>query len=154
MQIRQLRFSALSEQQLSSLAERLAPLLHANDFLAFYGDLGAGKTTFIRALAAGLGIDNVTSPTFTIVQEHEGVFPFFHFDAYRLADAEELYAIGFNDYLQRGGIIAMEWCENVVAALPHDRLEIHICGSGLQERDIKLIACSPRFSSVLEALQS
>ncbi len=150
--MRCLHFSALSEEALTSLAQKLSAHLQPGDFLAFFGDLGAGKTTFIRAMAAELGIHDISSPTFTIVQEHKGKLPFFHFDAYRLADAEELYAIGFEDYQRRGGVIAMEWCENVAPALPTDRLEIRISGSGMDARDIKLIACSPRYSPVLEAL--
>ncbi len=152
--MRHLRFSSLSEDNISELAEKLALQLKANDFLAFFGDLGAGKTTFIRALANALGITDVTSPTFTIVREHDGKLPLFHFDAYRLADADELYAIGFDDYLKRNGIIAMEWCENVPSALPCDRLEIHIAGSGDEGRNVELIACSPRFTPVLEALRT
>ena len=152
--MRHLQFSALCEEELTALAQKLAAFLEPYDFLAFYGDLGAGKTTFIRAMAEKLGIEDVTSPTFTLVQEHAGKLPFFHFDAYRLADAEELYAIGFIDYLKRGGVIAMEWCENVPSALPAERLEIHISGSGAQGRDIKFIACSPRYTHILEALSS
>ena len=87
--------------------------------VAFTGDLGAGKTAFVRGLARGLGIaDRVTSPTFTIVNEYEGGrLPLFHFDMYRLGSADELYDIGWEDYLARGGVCAVEWSEIVRDAL-------------------------------------
>lgn len=143
----------LSESEMCSIASSLASMLVGGDFLAFYGDLGAGKTTFIRALADSIGIRDISSPTFTIVQEHQGRFPFFHFDAYRLSDSDELYAIGFEDYLNRNGIIAMEWCENVTDALPPERLEIHISGSGSEARELRFVALSPRYCKILEAIR-
>ena len=87
-----------------ALAEKLSP----GDVLAFHGDLGAGKTVFVRGLAAGLGLDaRVTSPTFTIVNEYEGKIPLFHFDMYRLSGSDDLFEIGWEDYLTRGGICAV-----------------------------------------------
>ncbi len=79
-----------------------------------------------------MGIQDIQSPTFTIVREHrDGRLPLFHFDAYRLGSGEELYAIGYEDYLAQQGVVVMEWCENVPEALPAQRLEIHLTGSGL-----------------------
>ena len=87
--------------------------------MAFTGDLGAGKTAFTRGIARGLGIgDRVTSPTFAIVNEYEGGrLPLFHFDMYRLTSSDELFDIGWEDYLARGGVCAVEWSENVADAL-------------------------------------
>ena len=98
-----------------ALAERLTP----GTILAYRGDLGAGKTAFTRGLARGLGAaDMVTSPTYTIVNEYlSGRMPLFHFDMYRLGSAEELFDIGWEDYLERGGVCAVEWSENVAEAL-------------------------------------
>jgi len=142
----------LNEAAVCAVAQRVARGLFSGAFVALYGDLGAGKTTFTRALAGELGIHDVQSPTFTIVREHEGALPLFHFDAYRLADADELYAIGFEDYLARGGAIVMEWCENVPEALPKERLEIHISGSGMEERALRLKATGERYARILEGL--
>lgn len=101
------------------LGARLAALLRAGDVIAYLGDLGAGKTAFTRGLARGLGIEEpVTSPTYTIVNEYpQGRLPLFHFDMYRLRDPEELFDLGWEDYLSRGGVCAVEWSENVREAL-------------------------------------
>lgn len=144
------RFPSLDESGLAAFARSLAPRLAPGDFLAFFGGLGAGKTSFVRALGEAMGIGDVASPTFTIVQEHDGALPLFHFDAYRLADAEELYGIGFEDYLRRGGIIAMEWSENVPEALPEARLELHLAHAGKDARSLCLRAFGTRYESLLE----
>ena len=96
--------------------------------VAFTGDLGAGKTAFTRGLAKGLDIpDRVTSPTFTIVNEYEGGrLPLFHFDMYRLSSADELFDIGWEDYLARGGVCAVEWSENVKEALDRHTIWVEI----------------------------
>ena len=110
-----------------ALGSRLAKVLHPGDVLAYFGDLGAGKTAFTRGLAAGLGcVGRVTSPTFTIVNEYEGPVPLFHFDMYRLGDSDELFDIGWEDYLVRGGICAVEWSERVTDAIPEDAVTVTI----------------------------
>lgn len=102
--------------------------LEPGTVIAFTGDLGAGKTAFVRGLARGLGItERVTSPTFTIVNEYEGGrLPLFHFDMYRLGSADELFDIGWEDYLARGGVCAVEWSENVSDALEEGCLRVDI----------------------------
>lgn len=149
----QRRYSGLHQTELSTLAQSLARGLFPGAFLALFGDLGAGKTTFVKALAKELGVEDVQSPTFTIVREHrEGSLALFHFDAYRLSGSEELFAIGFGDYLSQGGVIAMEWCENVPEALPNERLEIHFKGSGEEPRQLEFIAYGPTHAHLLEVL--
>ena len=108
-----------SPEQTELLGKKLAELLRPGDVIAYYGDLGAGKTAFTRGLAAGLGIrEAVTSPTYTIVNEYlSGRMPLFHFDMYRLSSSEEIFDIGWEDYLARGGVCAVEWSENVEDAL-------------------------------------
>ena len=123
-----------SEAETEAVGEALAETLAPGTVIAFTGDLGAGKT----ALARGLGIrDRVTSPTFTIVNEYEGArLPLFHFDMYRLENSDELFDIGWEDYLRRGGICAVEWSEKVADALT-DALRIDIRrGAGDNERVI------------------
>ena len=118
-----MEFISDSARQTEQLAEKLALKLQAGDVIAFYGGLGAGKTAFIRGLAAGLGAsDAVTSPTYTIVNEYlTGRLPLFHFDMYRLSSGDELFDIGWEDYLQRGGVCAVEWTENVEDAVEPTR---------------------------------
>lgn len=129
-----------------AVGSRLFP--HA--FIAFFGGLGAGKTTMTKGIAAALGIDGILSPTFTIVRRHEGTLALDHFDAYRIEDADELTAIGYDDYLAGDGVIVMEWCENVPDALPEKRLEIHIKGSGSDPREITFRSFGEEYDALLE----
>lgn len=111
-----------------ALGMALAKQLRAGSIIAYLGDLGAGKTAFTRGLAQGLGCTGrVTSPTFTIVNEYEGALPLFHFDMYRLNDADELFDIGWDDYLNRGGVCAVEWSERIRSELPTDTITVTIC---------------------------
>ena len=115
---------AETEEAGETLARRLTP----GAVVAFTGDLGAGKTAFIRGLARGLGVEErVTSPTFTIVNEYlGGRVPLFHFDLYRLGSADELYDIGWEDYLARGGVCAVEWSEHMGDALEPEAIRVDI----------------------------
>lgn len=112
-------FYTNSPEQTEAIGQKMAAFLRPGDVIAFYGDLGAGKTAFTRGLAGGLEIsDRITSPTYTIVNEYpDGRLPLFHFDMYRLHDADDLFDIGWEDYLARGGVCAVEWSENVEEAL-------------------------------------
>lgn len=114
-----------SADETQALGQRLAKRLLPGDVIAYFGDLGAGKTALTRGIVQGLGVtDLVTSPTYTIVNEYlTGRIPLFHFDMYRLGSSDELFDIGWEDYLARGGVCAVEWSENVEDAL---RDAIHI----------------------------
>ena len=113
-----MQFVSHSAEETERFGEALAQELRAGDVLAFTGSLGMGKTAFTRGLARGLGCrGRVTSPTFTIVNEYEGKTPLFHFDMYRLGSSDELFDIGWDDYLARGGVCAVEWSERVSDAL-------------------------------------
>ena len=107
--------------------------------VALYGDLGAGKTAFVRGMARGMGIDaRVNSPTFTIVNEYLGQRELYHFDMYRLASSEELFDIGWEDYLNRGGVCAVEWSENVADAFEGDEIPVRIVKLSAEERRIEI----------------
>ena len=108
-----------SPEETEALGFALAKKLQPGTVIAYTGDLGAGKTAFTRGLARGLGIrEPVTSPTYTIVNEYlSGRLPLFHFDMYRLSCSDDLFDIGWEDYLERGGICAVEWSENVADAM-------------------------------------
>ena len=134
-----------SPEDTEDIGARLAEQLEPGAVVAFTGDLGAGKTAFTRGLARGLGIpDRVTSPTFTIVNEYEGGrLPLFHFDMYRLGSADELFDIGWEDYLRRGGVCAVEWSENIADALEEDAVRVDIRrGASDQERVITIAGVS------------
>ena len=110
-----------SEAETEAVGEALGARLQPGTVLAYRGDLGMGKTAFTRGLARGLGCTGrVTSPTFTLVNEYQGRVPLFHFDLYRLPDADALFDIGWDDYLGRGGVCAVEWSERAAEALPED----------------------------------
>ena len=117
-----------SADETQALGKKLAESLRPGDVIAYFGDLGAGKTAFTRGIAEGLGVsEQVTSPTYTIVNEYlSGRLPLFHFDMYRLGSSDELFDIGWGeDYLARGGVCAVEWSENVEDAL-QDAIRITI----------------------------
>lgn len=124
-----MEFYTASAQETEQLGQRLGQGLKPGAVIAYSGDLGAGKTAFTRGLARGLGIeDPITSPTYTIVNEYPGKIPLFHFDMYRLGSSEDLFDIGWEDYLTRGGVIAVEWSERVEDAFDEveNLIRIHI----------------------------
>ena len=123
-----MEYCSNSVAETEELGAQLAARLRPGDVVAYTGDLGAGKTAFTRGIARGLGIpERVTSPTFTIVNEYEGGrLPLLHFDLYRLGDPEELFDIGWEDYLARGGVCAVEWSENVAGALEDEPIRVDI----------------------------
>ena len=114
-----MEFITHSPAQTEAVGQALGKVLTPGAVIAYTGDLGAGKTAFTRGLAKGLGCtDLVTSPTYTIVNEYlSGRLPLFHFDMYRLRCADDLFDIGWDDYLERGGVCAVEWSENVREAM-------------------------------------
>lgn len=136
-----MEFVTHSREETAALGGRLADALKTGRVVAFTGDLGAGKTAFVSGMARALGVEErVTSPTFTIVNEYEGGrLPLFHFDMYRLGGADELFHIGWEDYLARGGICAVEWSENVAEALEPDAVRVSIVrGDGDSDRMITI----------------
>ena len=121
-------FLTNSPAETEAVGAAMARVLTPGTVIAYRGDLGAGKTAFTRGLARGLGCrEPVTSPTYTIVNEYlSGRLPLFHFDMYRLGSSEDLFDIGWEDYLDRGGVCAVEWSENVREALPPDAVTVTI----------------------------
>ena len=132
-------FTTHSPEETEALGAALAQRLRPGQVIAYRGDLGAGKTAFTRGLARGLGCaDMVTSPTYTIVNEYlSGRLPLFHFDMYRLASSDDLWDIGWEDYLDRGGVCAVEWSENVADAL-EGAVTVNIQKTGADSRCITI----------------
>ena len=124
-----------SPEETEHIGEMLGRRLRPGTVVAYRGGLGMGKNAFTRGLARGLGCaGRVTSPTFTIVNEYDGATPLFHFDMYRLGSSDELFDIGWEDYLTRGGVCAVEWSERVDDAMPADTLWVDIA-RGTDESD-------------------
>jgi tRNA threonylcarbamoyladenosine biosynthesis protein TsaE len=134
-----MNFTTNSPAETEALGAALGALLTPGSIVAYRGDLGAGKTAFTRGLAQGLGCrEQVTSPTYTIVNEYlSGRIPLFHFDMYRLRCADDLFDIGWDDYLERGGVCAVEWSENVAEAM-EDAIIVDIAKTGDDTRLITI----------------
>ena len=134
-----MQFTTNSPAETEAVGAALSRILVPGTVIAYRGDLGAGKTAFTRGLARGLGVnDPVTSPTYTIVNEYlGGRMPLFHFDMYRLHSADDLWDIGWEDYLERGGICAVEWSENVTEAM-EDAITVTIEKLGEETRRITI----------------
>ena len=128
-----------SPLETEAVGQALGKVLKPGTVLAYEGDLGAGKTAFTRGLAKGLGAtDMVTSPTYTIVNEYlSGRLPLFHFDMYRLSSSDDLWDIGWEDYLERGGVCAVEWSENVKDAM-ENAMTVRIEKTGEETRRITI----------------
>ncbi len=140
-----MQYHTNSPLETERLGQALANELYAGAVIAFTGDLGAGKTAFTRGLARGLGVTGqVTSPTFTIVNEYEEArLPLFHFDMYRLFSSDELFDIGWEDYLARGGVCAVEWSENLADALGEDCIRVDIRRGGHEQQRVITITGLP-----------
>ena len=134
-----MEFITHSPEQTEAVGAALGKVLRSGAIVAYQGDLGAGKTAFTRGLARGLGYaEAVTSPTYTIVNEYlGGRLPLFHFDMYRLRSSDDLWGIGWDDYLDRGGVCAVEWSENVTDAM-EDAIFVTIEKTGEDSRRITI----------------
>ena len=120
-------FISHSQLETEEIGQKLAEKLPGGSVVAMYGDLGAGKTAFVRGMAKGMGLScRVSSPTFTIVNEYLGERELIHFDMYRLSSADELFDIGWEDYLSRNAVCAVEWSENVQDAFFGDEVVVRI----------------------------
>lgn len=134
------------------LGERLGALARPGDVLALWGALGAGKTVFVRGLARGMRVGGpVSSPTFVLVNEYEGEPPLYHVDFYRLAPAQ-LGNVGWEEYLDAGGVVAIEWPDRAGTSLPEDRLDIRIEHVADSKRAIRLEAHGARAEEMLGAI--
>ncbi|HEY7700942.1 MAG TPA: tRNA (adenosine(37)-N6)-threonylcarbamoyltransferase complex ATPase subunit type 1 TsaE, partial [Candidatus Limnocylindrales bacterium] len=143
---------SLDPDSTTRLGRALGEVARAGDLLCLWGDLGAGKTHLAKAIGAGLGVtDTIASPSFILMAEYDGRLPLFHIDPYRLLSAEDALAGGLIDERQAGGVTLVEWPERLGDALPIDRLDVRIDGTGDDPRTITLIAWTERYRRYLEA---
>lgn len=125
-----------------TLGEKFGSTLHAGDVVAYFGPMGAGKTTFTRGICKALNVDEseVCSPTFAIVNSYNGIFPVYHFDMYRILDLDSLYSTGFFDYIGSNAVLLIEWSENIESFLPEDCIRVNFSyGDNVNERLIEII---------------
>ncbi|RDW18822.1 tRNA (adenosine(37)-N6)-threonylcarbamoyltransferase complex ATPase subunit type 1 TsaE [Oceanobacillus chungangensis] len=140
-------------EETTAIGQKLASLLQTGDVITLEGDLGAGKTTFTKGLAKGLGVERtVSSPTFTIIKEYEGRLPFYHIDAYRLEHSEE--DIGLEEYIHGNGVTVIEWAQFIEEFLPEERINIRINYINENKRELEFTSTSGYFELVLNELLS
>jgi len=132
-------YETRSPRETEEVGAAFAKELSSGAVVALYGDLGMGKTAFVRGMARGLGLDaQVSSPTFALVNEYGGDPPLVHFDMYRVSGWEDLYSTGFFDYIDAGCILAVEWSERIEGALPPDAIKVRISATGEASRRIEI----------------
>lgn len=130
-----------SVDETMAVGERLAAHLRSGDIVALYGDLGTGKTHLVKGIARALGVNevDVSSPTFTIVQEYAGAWPIYHIDAYRVEHLDEFYELGYEDYFYGNGLCLVEWPDRVESLLPDDTIRLRLSHQGGDRRRIEQI---------------
>ena len=139
------------------IGKKIGSLLQPGDVIALVGELGAGKTQFIKGLAAGMGVRRsgyVSSPSFTLINEHEGKVPLYHIDLYRVDTEREAQELGLEEYFKGKGITAVEWADKVPSLLPEEVLTVTICYTGKNTRSIGIIPKGQRYEALLLRFQN
>lgn len=149
---RKASFHTRSPEETELLGERIGRAVHSGLVVSLIGELAAGKTVLTKGIARGLGVKSlIHSPTFTLIHEHQGRLPLYHFDLYRLGGREELEALGAEEYFEADGLTVIEWGEKATGMLPSDRLEIRIAAEN-SNRLFEITATGPISASVLDAI--
>ncbi|MGZ3589670.1 MAG: tRNA (adenosine(37)-N6)-threonylcarbamoyltransferase complex ATPase subunit type 1 TsaE [Thermodesulfobacteriota bacterium] len=154
-QIGQVVIPSKSTSQTIRLGKSIGSRLRAGDVVALSGELGVGKTHFIKGLATGVGVGKstyVSSPSFTLINEYPGEVPFYHIDLFRLENQKEAEGLGLEDYFQGRGITAIEWADKIPRLLPKEMLSIHIVYTGKNTRSIKMIGKGKRYEELINEL--
>ncbi len=148
-------FLSKSPSETKRIGKQLGGILQPGDIVALVGELGTGKTQFIKGLAEGVGVHPsvyVSSPSFTLIHEYSGRVPLYHMDLYRL-DEQSAKDLGLEEYFQREGITVMEWADRILALLPHQLLWIHLHYTGQQTRSIEVIPKGKRYEERMNRLR-
>ncbi len=152
-----MKFYSYSPEDTISLGQRLGQLLKPGSVVCLEGNLGAGKTHFAKGVALGLGVgEHVTSPTFTIINEYEGIMPLFHVDAYRLESEDEAYELGLEEYLYGTGATLVEWPERISELLPDEYMTVVIRFAGADDRtrELEITPVGSRYEKIVEELKA
>jgi tRNA threonylcarbamoyladenosine biosynthesis protein TsaE len=155
-EIEQVLIQTKSVSETIRVGKSIGTLLLPGDVVALVGELGAGKTQFIKGLAAGMGIGNptyISSPSFTLINEYPGKIPFYHVDLFRLEREKEAEELGLEDYFQGGGITAIEWADKIPSLLPKEMLFIHIAYTGKNKRSIEMVGKGKRYLNLVDQIQ-
>jgi len=150
-------FNSKSPSETIRIGKTIGSSLQAGDVVALMGELGAGKTQFIKGLAQGVGVGKsayVSSPSFTLINEYKGEIPFYHIDLYRLEEEKEAEELGLEEYFYGDGITAIEWADRIPSLLPGELLRVNIHYTGKQTRSIELAAKGKRYLNLLNQIQS
>jgi tRNA threonylcarbamoyladenosine biosynthesis protein TsaE len=138
------------------IGKQIGSQLHPGDVVALVGELGTGKTHFIKGLASGAGVKRssyITSPSFTLIHEYQGKIPFYHIDLFRLKTEKEAEGLGMEEYIQGGGITAVEWADKIPTHLPEEMLCVHIYYTGENTRWIEIIAKGKRYEKMIQGFE-
>jgi len=150
-----LTVNTTSAQETIATGERLGKQLKPGDVIALFGDLGAGKTTLTKGIAAGLGLDaDIHSPTFTLIHEHIGAVALYHVDLYRLSREQEVETLGLEEYIYRDGVTVIEWANTTRSLLPAERLDITLRMTGDTDRELIFETDSERLGKIIEGLNA
>jgi len=149
------KFISKNSEETVNFGKHLAELFREGDIVCFFGDLGSGKTTLIKGIAQGLKIGpaKVNSPTFVLMNVYHGRLPLFHFDLYRLENAEEISTIGYEEFLYGNGVSVIEWADRLGALLPEEYLRVDLKHKTIDERVIQLSAKGPRYQGIVEKIK-
>jgi len=145
-------FQTKSTSETIRIGKSIGSLLMSGDVVALVGELGTGKTQFIKGLATGVGVGKptyISSPSFTLINEYAGKVPFYHIDLFRLKSEREAEELGLEEYFQGGGITAIEWADKMPSFLPQEMLWIHIRYTGKHTRSFEIIAKGKRFEKMI-----
>ena len=154
-EIREVFFQSQSTSETIRIGKQIGSLLRPEDVVALVGELGTGKTHFIKGLASATGVKNsryITSPSFTLVHEYQGEFPFYHIDLFRLETEKEAEGLGLDEYFQGRGITAIEWADKIPNLLPEEILWIEIRYTGENTRSIEILAKGARYEAIVREL--
>ncbi|MDI6762429.1 MAG: tRNA (adenosine(37)-N6)-threonylcarbamoyltransferase complex ATPase subunit type 1 TsaE [Thermodesulfobacteriota bacterium] len=149
-------FQSKSPSETLRFGKQIGRLLQRGDVVALMGELGAGKTQFIKGLAQGVGVGKsvyVSSPSFTLINEYNGEIPFYHIDLYRLEEEKEAEELGLEEYFHGEGITAIEWADRIPSLLPGEFLRVNIHYTGKQTRSIELVAKGKRYEELLNNIE-
>ena len=149
-------FHTKSVSETIQIGKNIGSLLRPDDIVALVGELGAGKTQFIKGLAEGVGVEKptyISSPSFTLINEYLGRVPFYHIDLFRLEQEKEAEELGLEDYFQAGGITAIEWADKIPSLLPEEILLIHFAYTGTNTRTLKITGKGKRFEALVNQVR-